>query len=182
MSPAVNLHYITLNNPLFQLLRSVEPMLSQLNVPLSQALLTPFVAINAPFCLMERVSGHTCDDLMDDFLGTGTNQLDLTSTIDMMFSFGHECSAHEFAQLLQAGQRNQVSYFDFNDPKKNMARYGSLDVPKYDFGSVKLNGISIWQGNTDRLVNHYDMAAFANQFPGEFIVNFKLHHSMIQLY
>lgn len=167
MAPATGLHYVTLVNPIYQMMRMVEPQFTQLSISLSQGWLLPLCALNAVGCIRDKVAGRVCDDLLDHHLGLGSGQLDMGVTM-MMFSLGNMCSAHEISQLLQAGTKNQIYHFDYNDPNKNMLAYGTLDVPSYDFRLMKnLKRLSIWQGNTDRLVNQYDTVALLNHLSGE---------------
>lgn len=77
-------------------------------------------------------------------------------------------SYHELAHLGQFARSPQPCKFKFNDPKKNVERYGREEPPCYDLGRVGVEFISIYAGNEDLLISPGDINTTCSQLSGEF--------------
>lgn len=162
-APAIQLHYDSLRSPLFQMLEMNEQKLSRSIGSLDVVDFLPSIVLLLPAaCVREQLMGINCS-FIDEILGLGTRQLDETVFLGSFLEYTDESSLHEFAQLVQSGQRNAMHFFDFREPQKNALAYGSLSQPKYKINKVTLDNMIIWQGNSDRLVNQFDTLILRKQ-------------------
>lgn len=106
-------------------------------------------------CAKEQLMGINCT-FFDEFVGLGSRQFDQAVFFGSILNYQDKSSFHEFAQLIQSGQKNQMHFFDYREPHKNALVYGSLSQPKYKVNKIAFDNMIIWQGNTDRLVNQFD--------------------------
>lgn len=59
-----------------------------------------------------------------------------------------------------------MNFFDFGSVEKNRLAYGQSKQPLYDLSRVRLRNLSVWTGNTDRLVRWGDIQAIIEKLEG----------------
>lgn len=157
VAPAINLHYDHVKNPPFRLLKLLQDVFADTVGSLDGHLaMIASLIVAIPGCIKDRIQGYKCTNLLDQLIGIGTDQFDTIGFVKTLISVLDESSTHEYAQLVQSDSKNKVQFFDFRDPQRNAFAYGDFNVPSYDLGAIKAGSISIWQDNSDRLVNQFD--------------------------
>lgn len=111
--------------------------------------------VGLPSCIKDQLRGYPCY-FVDSFFGLGVDRWDLSVALATLRLYIDEAGFHEMAHLAQSGQRSQMHFYDYHDPKRNAIVYGDLEIPKYRFDKISLSSMSLWQANTDRLVNQFD--------------------------
>lgn len=158
LAPAISLQYTHEENLSFRineiLHHQVSSSIGSLNA-MQIGLLSVMAGI--PGCIKDRIQGYPCSNTMEQLFGLGMLQWDQIKTVETMIAAMSEGSLHEYGHLAQTDSKNKLQCFDFRDAQRNVLAYGSLDVPGYDLKQIDLGSLSIWQGNTDRLVNQLDV-------------------------
>lgn len=88
-------------------------------------------------------------------------------------------SIYELMHLGQLARTRQPCKFNFNSPRKNLAKYNQRVVPCYDLSQVRLAGMSTYVGNTDRLVSWADVNTTMAQLTGECAIGGRAVESIV---
>lgn len=160
---AINVHYSYVDSPLIQFLMMNELHFSTTIASVSSlVLMSPALVVVPVNAAIGFVKGER-PSFANNIFGSGNEQLAPEYILRSAIYQLETASCFEVGHLLQSIQRNQVQFFDFRDPIKNQLAYGALDIPQYDLANIQPRSLSVWQGNTDRLVNQYDNAMFLNK-------------------
>lgn len=166
-APAINLHYTEKDNPIFKTLKDEEYDLTNFVGSISPVIvLYAMGLVNTIRCLSDKIKDNSCGNPYDPSYGLGGNQFWPKWGIKY-FNYVSTSSSGELAQLLQSGQRNEIRYFEYRNPIKNIHRYGSPNVPSYNLSAINVPNLSVWTGNTDRIANKINTKTFVDQLKGK---------------